>query len=158
MLRHTRNTAGGKAMETPASPLPETVVKLLPASTWRCTKNTANAKPVNTNANAAAMPGSRAAPTMAKKISVDSTAYCPPTMMGLPKSAMLSMKPTKNALARPGLSRGKVTVQKVCMRLARRVCAASSMLGLTPCTTPRMIMKAIGVKANICASQIPNTP
>ena len=158
MLRHTRNTAGGKAMATPASPLPDTVVKLLPDRTRRCTKKTDSAKPVKTKANAAAMPGSSAAPTMAKKISVDNTAYWPPKMMGLPKSAMLSMNPTKKALARPGLSRGSVTVQKVCMRLARRVCAASSMLGLTPCTTPRMIMKAIGVKANICANQIPNTP
>ena len=158
MLRHTRNTPCGKAMATPASPLPETVVKLLPDKTRRCTKNTANAKPVSTRASAAAMPGSKAAPTMAKKISVDSTAYCPPKMIGLPKSAMLSMKPTKKALAKPGLSSGSVTVQKVCMRLARKVCAASSRLGLTPCTTPRMIMKAIGVKANICASQMPNTP
>ena len=145
-------------MATPASPLPETVVKLLFESTRRCTKNTASAKLVSNRASAAAMPGSSAAPTMAKKISVDSTAYCPPKMIGLPKSAMLSMKPTKKALARPGLRRGSVTVQNVFMRLARRVCAASSMLGLTPCTTPRMIKKAMGVKANICANQMPNTP
>ena len=79
-------------------------------------------------------------------------------MMGLPKSAMLSMKPTRNALARPGLSNGSVTVMKVCRRLARRVCAASSREGLMPCTTPRMIMKEIGVKANSCASHTPNTP
>ena len=102
--------------------------------------------------------GSSDEPTMAKKISVDSTANCPPTTMGLPKSAMLSMKPTKKALARPGLSSGSVTLQKVCMRLARSVCAASSMDGLTPCTTPRMIMKAMGVKANSCASQTPKKP
>ena len=71
---------------------------------------------------------------------------------------MLSMKPTRNALARPGLSSGRVMVKKVCRRFARRVCAASSRLGATPCTTPRMIMKAIGVNANNCANQIPNMP
>jgi hypothetical protein len=79
-------------------------------------------------------------------------------MIGLPKSAMLSMKPTRKAFARPGLSSGSVTVMNVRRRSARSVCAASSSDGLTPCTTPRMIMKAIGVKANICASQTPNTP
>jgi hypothetical protein len=71
---------------------------------------------------------------------------------------MLSMKPTRKALARPGFISGSVTVRKVCQRLARSVCAASSRLGLMPCTTPRMIMKAMGVKANICASQTPNKP
>ncbi len=54
---------------------------------------------------------------MAKKISVDSTANCPPTTIGLPKSAMLSMKPTRNAFASPGLSSGSVTVRKVVRRL-----------------------------------------
>ncbi len=95
---------------------------------------------------------------MAKKMSVDSTAYWPPTMIGLPKSAMLSMKPTRKALASPGFISGSVTVVKVFRREARSVCAASSMLGLMPCTTPRMIMKAIGVKANICASHTPSSP
>ena len=79
-------------------------------------------------------------------------------MMGLPKSAMLSIKPTKNALAKPGASNGKVMVMKVFMRLARSVCAASSSDGLMPCTTPRMIMNEIGVKANNCANQMPNSP
>ena len=91
-------------------------------------------------------------------MSVDSTEYCPPTTTGLPKSAMLSMNPTRNALAKPGLSSGRVTVKNVLLRLARSVCAASSMLGATPCTTPRMIMKAIGVNANNCAIQMPNRP
>ena len=95
---------------------------------------------------------------MAKKMSVDRTEYEPPRMMGLPKSAMLSMKPTRKALARPGLSSGSVTVMKVRMREARSVCAASSRLGAMPCTTPRMIRKAIGVKANICASHTPKRP
>ena len=71
---------------------------------------------------------------------------------------MLSMKPTRKAFASPGLSSGSVTVKKVVRRLARKVCAASSSDGPTPATTPRMIMKAIGVKANICASQMPNRP
>ena len=71
---------------------------------------------------------------------------------------MLSIKPTKNAFARPGLSSGSVIVQKVCVGLARKVCAASSMLGATPCTTLRMIMKAIGVKANVCDTHTPNQP
>ena len=68
------------------------------------------------------------------------------------------MKPTRKAFASPGFISGRVTVVKVLMRDARKVCAASSMLGLMPWTTPRMIMKAIGVKANICASQTPNSP
>ena len=113
---------------------------------------------VKIQANDAARPWSYCAPTMAKKMSVDKTANCPPTTTGLPKSAMLSMKPTKKALARPGLSSGRVMVKKVCLRLARRVCAASSRLGATPCTTPRMIMKAIGVKANSCAIHTPSKP
>ena len=95
---------------------------------------------------------------MAKKMSVDSTAYWPPTTTGLPKSAMLSMKPTRKALVRPGFISGSVTVVNVFQREARKVCAASSTEGLMPCTTPRRIMNAIGVNANICASQTPNRP
>ena len=117
-----------------------------------------SAKPASSQASAAARPWSYCAPTMAKKISVDSTENCPPTTMGLPKSAMLSMKPIKKALARPGPSRGSVMVRKVCAGLARRVCAASSRLGATPCTTERMIMNAIGAKAKVCAIQMPTQP
>ena len=76
-------------------------------------KNTASAKPVRISASDAARPWSYCAPTMAKKMSVDSTAYWPPTTIGLPKSAMLSMKPTRKALARPGFISGSVTVVKV---------------------------------------------
>jgi hypothetical protein len=54
--------------------LPVTVVKLVRPSSARCRKNTASAKKVSTSASDAAMPGSSEAPTMAKKISVDSTA------------------------------------------------------------------------------------
>ena len=63
------------------------------------------------------MPGSFWAPTMAKKISVESTSKLPPSTSGLPKSAMLSMKPSRKALARPGRISGRVTVTKVCQRL-----------------------------------------
>ena len=121
-------------------------------------KNTANAKPVRMSARLAARPWSYCAPTMAKKMSVDSTEYWPPTTTGFPKSAMLSMKPTRKAFARPGFIKGSVTVLKVSSREARSVWAASSMLGLMPATTPRMIMKAMGVKANSCASQMPSRP
>ncbi len=124
----------------------------------RCNANTNKANTVNIQAKDAARPWSYCAPTMAKKMSVDSTANCPPTTMGLPKSAMLSIKPTKKALAKPGLSKGRVMVKKVCLRLARSVCAASSKLGAMPCTTPRMIMNAMGVKANVWAIQTPNQP
>ena len=120
--------------------------------------NTASAKKLRIQASEAARPWSYCAPTMAKKISVLSTENWPPTTIGLPKSAMLSMKPTRNALARPGLSSGKVMLMKVCSGEARRVCAASSRLGAMPCTTPRMIMKAIGAKAKVCATQTPNQP
>ena len=95
---------------------------------------------------------------MAKNTSVESTLYWPPTTIGLPKSAMLSMKPTRKALARPGLRSGRVTVRKVVQRSARSVCAASSSDGLMPATTPRMIRQAIGVNANSCASQRPGRP
>ena len=95
---------------------------------------------------------------MAKKISVDSTSKLPPSTSGLPKSAMLSMKPSRKALARPGRISGSETVQKVCQRLARRVCAASSIDGLTPSTTPISTRKAIGVKASICAISRPGRP
>ena len=50
----------------------------------------------------AARAWSCAAPTTAKKILVDSTSKLPPSTSGLPKSAMLSTKPSRNALARPG--------------------------------------------------------
>ena len=109
-------------------------------------------------ASAAAWPWSYCAPTIAKKTSVESTENEPPTTIGLPKSAMLSMKPTRNALARPGASSGSVMVRKVVRRSARSVCAASSSDGPMPATTPRTIMNAIGVNANSCASQIPNRP
>ena len=116
-------------------------------------KNTASAKAVRISASEAARPWSYCAPTMAKKMSVDSTAYCPPTTIGLPKSAMLSMKPTRKAFASPGFISGSVTVVKVrhaagAQRLRRLLQARADAR-----TTPRMIMKAIGVKANICASQ-----
>ena len=69
-------------------------------------------------------------------------------MIGLPKSAMLSMKPTRKALARPGRISGSVIVEEGARAgSARSVCAASSSAGATPSTTPRTIMKAIGVNA-----------
>ena len=58
------------------------------------------------------MPGSFWAPTMAKKISVERTSKLPPRTSGLPKSAMLSMKPRRKALARPGRISGRVTVDE----------------------------------------------
>ena len=106
----------------------------------------------------AARPRSSCAPTTAKKISVDSTPKLPPSTIGLPKSAMLSMKPTRKALARPGRISGSDTVRKVRQRSARSVCAASSMAGETPSTTPISTRKAIGVKANTCASSTPWKP
>ncbi len=68
------------------------------------------------------------------------------------------MKPSRKALARPGRISGSDTVVKVCQLLARSVCAASSIDGLTPSTTPIRTRNAIGVKASICASQIPGRP
>ena len=77
-------------------------------------------KTSSTSARIAASAWSFCAPTMAKKISVDSTSKLPPSTSGLPKSAMLSMKPSRKALARPGRISGSDTVQKVCQRLARK--------------------------------------
>ena len=76
------------------------------------------------------------APTTAKKISVDSTPIEPPSKIGLPKSARLSMKTIRNALAIPGAINGSVMVAKVCIGEARRVCAASSSDELIPSAMP----------------------
>ena len=59
----------------------------------------------------------------------------------------------RNALARPGRISGSETSANVRQRPARSVCAASSSAGDTPSTTPISTRKAIGVKANICATQ-----
>ena len=53
---------------------------------------------------------------------------------------------------------GSDTVQKVRQRSARKVCAASSIEGLIPSTTPMRTRKAMGVKASTCASQTPGRP
>ena len=145
------------AIGRPLSPLP------VRSRSSRC--RAAGAGPRRPRANAlrisasdAARPWSYCAPTIAKKISVESTENWPPTTIGLPKSAMLSMKPTRKAFASPGFSSGSVIVKNVVRRSARKVCAASSSDGLMPATTPRTIMKAIGVNANSCASQMPKRP
>ena len=97
-------------------------------------------------------------PTTEKKISVDSTLKLPPNTKGLPKSAMLSIKPSKKAFANPGRISGQVTVRKVCQALAFRVCAASSSEGLMASTTPIKTKKAIGVKDSSCAISTPVKP
>jgi len=71
---------------------------------------------------------------------------------------MLSIKPSRKALASPGRINGNDTVVNVFQRLARRVCAASSMDGLTPSTTPISTKNATGVKASICAKNTPLRP
>ena len=71
---------------------------------------------------------------------------------------MLSMKPSKKALARPGRISGQVTVLKVTQLLARKVCEASSMAGLMASTTPMSTMKLMGVKASNCARKTPQKP
>ena len=53
-------------------------------------------------ASTAARPGSCCAPATAKKIFVDSTSKLPASTIGLPKSARLSTKPSRNALASAG--------------------------------------------------------
>jgi hypothetical protein len=68
------------------------------------------------------------------------------------------MNPSKNALASPGRINGNETVQKVSQVFARKVCAASSIEGLMPSTTPISTRNAIGVKAMVCANQIPGKP
>ena len=54
----------------------------------------------------AARPWSSCAPTTEKNISVDSTSKLPPSMIGLPKSAIDSMNVMRNAFARPGRING----------------------------------------------------
>ena len=109
-------------------------------------------------ASTAARPWSFCEPTIAKNTSVDKTLKLPPSTSGLPKSAMLSMKPSKKALARPGRISGQVTVLNVTQLLARKVCEASSMAGLMASTTPMSTMKLMGVKASNCARKTPQKP
>ncbi len=109
-------------------------------------------------ASTAAWPWSFCAPTTEKKISVDNTLKFPPSTSGLPKSAMLSMNPSRNALASPGRIRGQVTDRKVSQAPARRVCAASSSEGLMASTTPINTRKAIGVNDSSCAISTPEKP
>ncbi len=106
----------------------------------------------------AARPWSSCAPTTEKKISVDSTPKLPPSMIGLPKSAIDSMNVIRKALARPGRISGSDTSMKVRQRSARSVCAASSIDGDTPSTTPISTRKAIGVNAKTCATRTPCRP
>ena len=106
----------------------------------------------------AARPGSSWAPTTEKKISVDSTPKLPPSRIGLPKSAIDSMKLIRNALASPGRISGSDTVVNVFQRSARSVCAASSSVGEMPSTTPISTRNAIGVNANTWASSTPWKP
>jgi hypothetical protein len=106
----------------------------------------------------AARPSSSCAPTTEKKISVDSTLKLPPSTMGLPKSASDSMKLTRKALASPGRISGSETSENTRQRPARSVCAASSMPGEMPSTTPARMRKAIGVNANTWASSTPGMP
>jgi hypothetical protein len=106
----------------------------------------------------AARPWSSCAPTTEKKTSVASTPKLPPRTIGLPKSAIDSMKLIRKAFASPGRISGSDTSTKVRQRLARKVCAASSMLGDTPSTTPISTRKAIGVNEKICASTSPGSP
>ena len=84
--------------------------------------NTVSANEVRIQASGRRGPGRTARPRSQRRFrwTAPRTAA---TTMGLPKSAMLSMNPTRKALARPGLSSGSVTVMKVCCGLARRVCA-----------------------------------
>ena len=106
----------------------------------------------------AARPWSSCAPTTEKNTSVDSTPKLPPSRIGLPKSAIDSMKLMRNAFASPGRIKGNEISLNTRQRLARSVCAASSMLGETPSTTPMRTRNAIGVKANTCASRTPGSP
>ena len=114
--------------------------------------------PAVTIANTAARPWSCEAPTTAKKMSVDSTVKLPPITSGLAKSAMLSMKPIRNALARPGRINGHVIVRNVYQGPARSVCDASSRLGATPCSTPSSTSMEIGVNASTWAMVMPGMP
>jgi len=153
-------TARGSGMGSPASPLPATVVKLPWPSTRRWMKNTASANAVSiSDKRRSHVPGPADAPTMAKKISVDSTANCPPTTIGVAEVGHALDEAHQKGVGQARLEQGQRDGRRrSAVRLARSVCAASSMDGLTPCTTPRMIMKAIGVKANSCASQTPKKP
>ena len=71
---------------------------------------------------------------------------------------MLSMKPSRKALASPGRISGSEMVRNVVQPFARKVCDASSSEGLMPCTTPIRTRKAIGVKARSCAMRMPGKP
>ncbi|MNI53527.1 hypothetical protein D3C73_1083690 [compost metagenome] len=89
--------------------MPVTVAKFFPASHKRCKIKALRVKHSRMIASTAARLGSFCAPTTEKKISVDSTPWLPPSTIGLPKSAMLSIKLIRKALARPGAISGSET-------------------------------------------------
>ena len=101
----------------PASPLPETrrvdLARRAPSAARRTRQARARAARCP---SVAARPWSSCAPTTEKKISVDSTPKLPPSRIGLPKSAIDSMKLMRNALARPGRISGSETSTNVRQR------------------------------------------
>ena len=105
----------------------------------------------STKARIAARARSDRAPTTAKKISVDSTSKLPPSTSGLPKSARLSMKPSRKALARPGRISGSEHGAEGLPAIGAQRLRGFLHRGLTPSTTPISTRKAIGVKARTCA-------
>ena len=68
------------------------------------------------------------------------------------------MKPRRKALASPGRISGSEIVENVVHGRARKVCDASSRVGLTPSTTPINKRKAVGVNDRSCARRIPGSP
>ena len=142
----------------PPSPLPLTVTYDARPTQRCCNQNASSVKPSSTMASTAARPGSYCAPATAKKILIESTSKLPDSTIGLPKSARLSTKPSRNALASAGRSSGQVTVRKTRPRVARSVCAASSSAGLTAVSAPCRSKNAIGEKVSSCASATPGSP
>ena len=152
-------TVRGSGMRMPPSPLPAIVTKLRRAEQPPLHAGTATSESASsTIASTAARPGSCCTPTIAKKIAVDSTSKLPPSTSGLPKSARLSMKPIRNALARPGRHQRQRDrrerprarrAQRLRRLLERRADALDD---------ADQHENAIGVNASICASQTPGRP
>ncbi len=68
------------------------------------------------------------------------------------------MNTIRKALVMPGVINGSVIVVSVRIGDARKVCAASSRVGLMPSAIPSSTRNATGVSARVCASHTPGRP
>ena len=91
-------------------------------------------------------------------MSTASTLYPPPITLGTPKSVMTRVKTTKQALIRPYLAPGRVTVKKVLSLLAPRASAASYSRASDRDKAVKMMRRAWGNVQNTSPMTMPMGP